>query len=521
MYETHLENLHHSLVRTADPEKIKTSKSRLTKPTSLFIRTLPAKGLSPVSLSEKIQWEGSSFLLQGSRGGWFEGDFSLLGGSAFGIFKSKGKQSRFSYLIPHKKDALVFSDDPLAALQSLLDRFQSSEYTKIDLPFAEGGVVGFFSYELIQQFENIPETGENPDLPDIHLLFLNFYILFDHRKNLIHLVYNPAPEIELGISLEIAHQNAQKKINAFEKMITASHTQPSPKKQNRISETSNRMLKADQSQKNYEAMVQRTLRYITAGDIFQANLSQRFSGPSTEDNLFKIYQRLWTINPSPFSCFLDFGDLQIASASPERLVRITKNSERTIVDTRPIAGTRPRGETPEQDKDFVNALYQSEKERAEHLMLVDLERNDLGKVCKYGTVEVDALMQLEKYSHVSHLVSNVKGILRENTAALTVLKALFPGGTITGVPKIRCMEIIAELEQKPRGIYTGSIGYIGFNGEMDLNIAIRTWVQQKNEISFQVGAGIVADSNPEKEYKETLQKAAALLKALDPLENPK
>lgn len=513
MHETRIKHLSYLPVNKAD-DTISAS--------PIIIKTLPAKTLTPITLLEKIDWEGPSFLLHGSRGGWFEGHFSLLGGAPFGIFKSKGKESYFEHFISQRESQLTFSGDPLAALQTLLDRFQVSESANdrtSDLPFSQGGIVGFFSYELLRQFENIPETPEKPKLPDIYLLFLNFYILFDHHQNLIHLIYNPAPEIELGISAALAHQNARKKIAAFEKMITVSDSPASPKKQNPLRETSKSIITPDRSKKHYEKMVQHALRYITAGDIFQANLSQRFSGSSSEETLFEIYKRLWDINPSPFSCFLDFGEIQIASASPERLVRITKNSGKDSVDTRPIAGTRPRGETSEQDLDFVNALYQSEKERAEHLMLVDLERNDLGKVCEYGSVEVDALMQLEKYSHVSHLVSNIKGTLRANTSPLTVLKALFPGGTITGVPKIRCMEIIAELEQKPRGIYTGSIGYLGFNGEMDLNIAIRTWVQHKEKISFQVGAGIVADSNPEKEYEETLQKAAALMKALHPLEN--
>ncbi len=377
MHETRINPLSYLPVNKADD----------THSASPIIKTLPAKALTAITLSEKIDWEGPSFLLHGSSGGWFEGHFSLLGGAPFGIFKSKGKQSYFEHFISEKETRLTFSDHPLRALQALLDRFQISECKKINLPFnlpfVEGGVVGFFSYELVRQFENIPETAEKPVLPDIYLLFLNFYILFDHRQNLIHLIYNPAPEIELGISPETAHQNAQKKIAAFEKIITKLSTHPYPKKQAPLHETSKSIIKPDQSKKHYEAMVQRALRYISAGDIFQANLSQRFSGPSNKNTLFEIYHRLWGINPSPFSCFLDFGEIKIASASPERLVRITKNSGKDIVDTRPIAGTRPRGETSEEDLDFVNALYQSEKERAEHLMLVDLERNDLGKVCEY------------------------------------------------------------------------------------------------------------------------------------------
>lgn len=519
MYETHLGPLPQHLVSKKTTENtFKSHNSALAQP---LIKTLDAKTLTPIDLSEKIDWQGPSFLLDGSKGGWFDGHFSLLGGSPFGIFQSKGKQSRFENFISQKESPITFSDNPLSALQTLLDRFQMSESAKdlpCDIPFTQGGVVGFFSYELVRQFENIPKTKEDTALPDIHLLFLNIYLIFDHRQKRIHLIYNPAPEIHYGIRPETAHQNAIQKIAALEKMITSPRN-PSPgQTQKEIDRTSKITVTPERSKKSYMEIVERAKTYITAGDIFQANLSQRFSTACTEDTLFEIYRRLWLINPSPFACFLDFGEIQIASASPERLVRVTKSTQGDTVDTRPIAGTRPRGTSSEQDREFVNALYQSEKERAEHLMLVDLERNDLGKICEYGTVEVDALMHLEKYSHVSHLVSNIKGRLRPGTSPLTVLKALFPGGTITGVPKIRCMEIIAELEQKARGIYTGSIGYIGFDGAMDLNIAIRTWVQQKDTITFQVGAGIVADSDPEKEYEETLQKAAALIKALHPFE---
>ncbi|MFQ5950282.1 MAG: anthranilate synthase component I family protein, partial [Nitrospiria bacterium] len=271
---------------------------------------------------------------------------------------------------------------------------------------------------------------------------------------------------------------------------------------------------ADRSPAAYMEMVRRAKGYIAAGDIFQANLSHRLTFRFPFKSLFPIYRRLWRINPSPFSAYLDLGEIQIASGSPERLVCIKKGAHADIVETRPIAGTRPRGRDPLEDIRMIKALYESEKERAEHLMLIDLERNDLGKICRYGTVRVDSLMTLEKYSHVFHLVSNVRGELIPGASPLQVLQALFPGGTITGVPKIRCMEIIAELEGKARGIYTGAIGYIGFGGEMDLNIAIRTWVRRGDEMMFQVGAGIVADSDPQSEYQETLQKAAALMKAL-------
>jgi anthranilate/para-aminobenzoate synthase component I len=208
------------------------------------------------------------------------------------------------------------------------------------------------------------------------------------------------------------------------------------------------------------------------------------------------------------------GTIEIASGSPERLVHLHKETEKRFVETRPIAGTRPRGKNLTEDEKMIRQLYESEKERAEHLMLVDLERNDLGKICRYGSVHVDSLMALEKYSHVIHLVSQIRGEIRPEILPTQVIKALFPGGTITGVPKIRCMQIISELEKKSRGIYTGAIGYITFSGEMDLNIAIRTWVRHHDTLTFQVGAGIVADSDPDLEYQETLQKAAALMNAL-------
>jgi anthranilate/para-aminobenzoate synthase component I len=208
------------------------------------------------------------------------------------------------------------------------------------------------------------------------------------------------------------------------------------------------------------------------------------------------------------------GGVEIASSSPERLVRVKKESGSFLIETRPIAGTCPRGLTYEEDQARIAAMYKDEKERAEHLMLVDLERNDIGKVAQFGTVSVDALMALERYSHVSHLVSNIVGRLRESVLAADVIRALFPGGTITGVPKVRCMQIIAEMETRARGLYTGAIGMIDFSGEIDLNIVIRSFIRQGSELSFQVGAGIVADSNPKMEYQETLHKAAALMKAL-------
>ena len=260
----------------------------------------------------------------------------------------------------------------------------------------------------------------------------------------------------------------------------------------------------------YMEMVRRAKEYIAAGDIFQANLSQRLSADVPGLDPWDIYTVLREVNPSPFACFIDFPELKIASSSPERLVRLAGG----CVETRPIAGTRPRGGDTTGDEAMRSELLLNEKERAEHIMLIDLERNDIGRVCEYGSVSVDELMVTEDYSHVIHIVSNVKGELAKGKDAFDLIRATFPGGTITGVPKVRCMEIIDELEPVARGPYTGSVGYISYTGDMDLNIVIRTFVIKDGRAYVQVGAGIVADSDPEREYYETLHKAEALVKTL-------
>jgi anthranilate/para-aminobenzoate synthase component I len=256
-------------------------------------------------------------------------------------------------------------------------------------------------------------------------------------------------------------------------------------------------------------MAEKAKRYIADGDIYQANISHRFETDFSGD-AFELYLRLREINPSPFSGYLKFVDLALVSSSPERLVKLEDNR----LETRPIAGTRPRGKTPDEDRRLTRDLLLNEKEKAEHLMLVDLERNDMGRICEFGSIHVSELMFVEKYSHVSHIVSNILGTLSPGISFLDILRALFPGGTITGCPKIRCMEIIDELESSSRGPYSGSFGYIGWSRHMDLNIIIRTIVVKDHKASFHVGAGIVADSDPENEYNETLAKAAALIEVL-------
>ncbi len=481
---------------------------------SLLIETLPLRGESAPALLDRLGWKEQAVLFEGMPGGWFNGRFSLLAGAPFGRFESKGENSRFESFGDGEGDSHTRKGNPLPHLQQWLDRFQSPplEGSLQEIPFLQGGAAGFFSYDLVRQWERIrvPSIG-NPNLPDILFLFFNLFALLDHAKGQLYIVYNPLPEIEMGKSEESAHRQGREKLTDLQSKLLSP---PPPREIEPHLFTPT--IEGDLSQREYIEMLLRAKEYIAAGDLFQANLSHRFRITSPAPPPFQIYQRLRQINPSPFAAYLDLGTVQIASGSPERLVQVNASGGKRLVSTRPIAGTHPRGRDEAEDQRMIEALYKSEKERAEHLMLVDLERNDLGRVCRYGSIKVDELMSLEKYSHVLHLVSNIQGELRPEVTLTEVVQALFPGGTITGVPKVRCMEILSELEKRARGIYTGAVGYIDFTGEMDLNIAIRTWVRQGEQMTFQVGAGIVADSDPEREYRETLQKAAALIKALEP-----
>lgn len=352
-----------------------------------------------------------------------------------------------------------------------------------------GGFFGYFAYDLKNRFEHLPSRALR-DLPiaQLWLDWVDLAAVYDHQEQTLT-VGSLAPEDDL--------QSLAKNLVAAGRASTPEGQEPAG-----IS------LKADLDSEQFCAMVSRAREYIAAGDIYQANLSCRFSG-RFQGRGEDLYRRLRRINPSPFACLLRTPQVEIISASPERLVSLRGN----LAETRPIAGTCRRGDDPAEDAELMRALLAHPKERAEHIMLVDLERNDLGKVCTTGSVEVDELMALEHYSHVTHIVSNVRGRLRPDCGPFDLLRATFPGGTITGVPKKRCMEIIDELEPTARGIYTGSAGYLSVTGNMDLNILIRSFQKCGDHLSFQVGAGIVADSQPEREWHECLAKGAALLQA--------
>ncbi|NTU42898.1 MAG: anthranilate synthase component I family protein, partial [Nitrospirales bacterium] len=359
-------------------------------------------------------------------------------------------------------------------------------------------------------------------IPQAHFIMADRVIAFDHFTKKAWVIVCPgARETELGfrdlshIDWDRAYDEAVETLEKIGARVQGPGSSKDTRGESALSLSSldpsvSPAICHEMTKERYMAMVERAKEYIAAGDIFQANLSQRISADIGDTSPRKVYSVLREINPSPFAAYADFGDYQIVSSSPERLIRIRDG----IIDTRPIAGTRPRGKDRGEDETMRSELLLNEKERAEHIMLIDLERNDIGRVCDFGSVTVDELMITEDYSHVIHIVSNVKGQISKGKTAVDAIRATFPGGTITGVPKVRCMEIIDELEPFARGPYTGSLGYISFGGDLDLNIIIRTFLIKDGRAYVQAGAGIVADSDPEREYYETLKKAEALVKTL-------
>ena len=393
---------------------------------------------------------------------------------------------------------------PLEGLRRILRRYRAPHAS---IPQARAlGLMGFLSYDLNRWIERLPAPQPSgSSVPEMLWLGMRLVVLVDHaeqRSWLLSLVDPHSPgAVARREALGELERATDRLTERFSELAEADGAE---------SASGWSSLQATSTQAEFERMVSKALESIRAGEIFQANVSQRFTA-SWRGRAWPLYRRLRKINPSPFACWFSCDDLTVVSCSPERLALVQDGR----ISTRPIAGTRPRGENPVDDAVNSLELLLSEKERAEHLMLVDLERNDLGRVCTAGSVSVDELMTLESYSHVLHIVSEVSGCLRRGTDAVDVIRAAFPGGTITGCPKVRCMEILRELEPVARGLYTGSLGRLGFDGSMDLNIAIRTIVIQGDRLSFHVGAGIVADSLPEREYQETLAKAAALKSALE------
>lgn len=462
----------------------------------------------PQQIYERIE-SSHSFILESLQGPDKIARYSFLGAEPFLIFKVKNG----SVEISGKERKAARSSNPLKALKKIIIPYKLKPQP--GLPPFTGGAVGLISYDFVHYFEHLPRTAvDDLKIPDAHFMFVDTVIAIDHTLKKTFLISSPAAiQIIRNPSQEIReweshYDNALEKISRLYNKIKSPLP---PLKEGAAYRSKSVDIKHEITKKDYMDMVVKTKEYITAGDIFQANISQRVSAEIGSIKPWELYKALSRINPSPFAAYLDMGNYHIVSSSPERLVRVSGGN----VETRPIAGTRPRGVDSREDSSMRAELLLDEKERAEHLMLIDLERNDLGRISDYSTVTVDELMTTEDYSHVMHIVSNIRGRIVEGKDSFDVIRAVFPGGTITGVPKVRCMEIIDELEPVARGPYTGSLGYISFTGEMDLNIIIRSFVIKDSTAYVQAGAGIVADSEPEREYYETLKKAEALIKTLE------
>lgn len=444
----------------------------------------------------------NTFLFESGNGPEETVRYSFMGKTNAKILEIKKQQARL-----FNEGTLVTEwDEPDSALQLL--NFEKQVQPVDYLPHFWGGWVGFIGYEAGAWFESLPIREPNEsNIPDLYFMEVDRLIIYDHlTEDLKFIVSQNLNETSSGYDdlcneIKNVWENIYRVLKIFNEKsefgAPCSRLNPSNGLKSNLSET------------DYTERVEKAKNYIREGDIYQANLAQKFETTYKGDP-FQLYEKLRKVNPSPFSGYLNFQNFSLVSSSPERLVKVHESS----IETRPIAGTRPRGKKVSEDQALSAELLLNAKERAEHLMLVDLERNDLGRICQAGSVRVTDFMFLEKYSHVSHIVSNIAGTLKSGIYVSDILKSVFPGGTITGCPKIRCMEIISELEPVKRGPYSGSFGYIGFAPYMDLNIIIRSIVICDETASFHVGAGIVADSNPQKEYQETLDKAAAMIQAL-------
>lgn len=457
---------------------------------------------------EKLGLEEKPFvLLESGKGTENLARYSFLAFDPWMTYRSKGNRVE----ILTDRELNVIEGQPFNELRKLFDKYQGVKYP--GLPKFYGGALGYFSYDMGRFFEVMPESAEDDlEIPESYFMFFDKVLCFDHLEKTLKIIINV--EINPGCNLEQAYFAATREIEVLKTSLQGEVRNKSVLPKLRSGLEYSFQPEANMEKADFEKIVEKAKEYIKAGDIFQVNLSIRL-GKKTEVRPIDLYRVLREINPSPYMSYINFGDLQIVSCSPELLVRLTDEG---VADTRPIAGTRKRGENRAEDLALAQELISNEKERAEHIMLVDLERNDLGRVCDYGTVEVNELMVIEEYSHVMHIVSNVRGMLAEGKDRFDLIRACFPGGTITGAPKIRSMEIIEELEPTRRGIYTGSIGFLGYGGEMEMNIVIRTLVIKEGMAYVQAGAGIVADSIPEKEYYESLTKAEALLRTLEAAE---
>jgi len=436
---------------------------------------------SPVEFFDSVSGRDYSFFLDSGMSHEKLGRYSYIGFDPFIVFRSKGRNVE----IIRDGRAEKVEGNPFDILEGILADYEVPES---ELPFT-GGAVGFFDYDLKDALYELPQIAKDDiGMWDCALGFYDSVLVFDNQKRKWYLSSCGFTDRDCRSEIENAGEF------------------PGDRGEN---SGSIQEYKSNFTKEEYLKTVEKVKDYIAAGDIYQANLSQRLEA-GIDMNPWILYKRLRAINPAPFAAFLNFDDVAIISASPERFFRVDGRK----IETRPIKGTRPRGKDSEEDGILENELKNSEKDKAEHVMIVDLERNDIGKICEFNSVKVSEFEIIEEYSTVFQMVSTVEGILRDDVDQVGCLRAMFPGGSITGAPKVRAMEIIEELEPTKRGLYTGSIGYLGFNGNIDLSIVIRTFIIKNNRAYFQVGGGIVTDSNPEAEYQETMDKAKALIDAL-------
>ena len=457
--------------------------------------------MTALDLFRLLADEPYSFFLDSGMDAARLGRYSFVGSQPFLIFRSKGTNLQLDW----RDRVEQRSGNPFDALREILNRFQSLPLPA-DLPFIGG--VGYLGYPLRCFIEELPTTTHDDlKLPDCYFVFYDAIVAFDHLSNQVYLCRSDA-----GESYTNRHQQQVQKLRSILQSETHCSQHRCGVFRCDFSHFTKYPIRSNFSKTDYLSTVQRAKAYIASGDIYQVNLSQRLS-TSTDLPPAELYARLRQLSPVPYGAYLHCGDFHVLSASPERFLHFSPSSR--TVETRPIKGTRPRGLTPELDRKLAVELLHSEKDLAELLMIVDLERNDLGRVCEIASIHVPERIALESYSNIHHLVGTIKGTLRRDADRIDLLKSCFPGGSITGAPKIRAMELIDELESTNRGVYTGAIGYFGFDGTMDLNIAIRTCILKEGRAYFHVGGGIVADSEPEAEYQETLDKASSWMAVLD------
>lgn len=473
-------------------------------------RRLLSDSLTPLSAFARLDTGSCGCLFESVIGGERVGRWSFLAAEPFLQFEARGTAV---HLRGHTVDGLDIDerfdcDDPFAELHRRMSDFQPARLE--ELPPFTSGVVGFASYDAVRYVERLPNAPpDDLGLPDLSFAFYDRMVVFDNVNKTLDVVVLARIDDQTPEGRAAAYNDACRRVDATVSILSAAGEWPQPAdidpKKGRAAEAVSNL-----TQEQYTAAVEKAIDYIHAGDIFQVVLSQRFQ---TEFNLppLELYRTLRVVNPSPFMFHLRTPDVTLVGSSPEIMVRVADNT----VTVRPLAGTRPRGNTPDEDKELATSLLDDPKERAEHVMLIDLGRNDVGRVAEIGSVELSDVMCIERYSHVMHLTSNVNGRLAEGRTAFDALRACLPAGTVSGAPKIRAMEIIDELEPTRRGPYAGAVGYIDFSGAMDTCITLRTVVLHGGKAYVQAGAGIVADSVPQREYEETVNKARGLLVALE------